>query len=87
VRGANSALPAPPPNASACALAIVSTDTFPGPPYILQRCSEDGGTTWSVCGAVFPSALPAWVAAAVPKATSVWAPDVAWVPEVARWRV
>ncbi len=31
---------------------------------------------WSAAGSVFAEAVPAWVAAAVPGASSIWAPDV-----------
>jgi arabinan endo-1,5-alpha-L-arabinosidase len=44
--------------------------------FIPIRCSTDK-IAWSACGYVF-SALPAWIAAAVPQATEIWAPDVSY---------
>ncbi len=38
------------------------------------RCSTDK-IAWTSCGYVF-SALPSWVAGAVPAATGIWAPDI-----------
>ena len=59
------------------ALFLFSTDAggLPQPPLLHVRRSDDNGTTWAAAGAVF-DAMPAWARAAVPKATTIWAPDV-----------
>jgi hypothetical protein len=48
---------------------------FSSGPGIEIRSSIDGDH-WSAAGSVFAQAVPAWPAAAVPGATSIWAPDV-----------
>jgi arabinan endo-1,5-alpha-L-arabinosidase len=44
--------------------------------FIPIRCSTDK-IAWSACGYVF-TALPSWIAAAVPQATLIWAPDISY---------
>ena len=70
-------------------LYVLGTDAGspPSPPLLRLRSSADGGRTWSTRGAVF-SALPRWVAEAVPLATAVWAPDASsLLPRVDGWAV
>jgi arabinan endo-1,5-alpha-L-arabinosidase len=45
--------------------------------FIPIRCSTDK-IAWSACGYVFDT-LPAWISAAVPQATEIWAPDVSYL--------
>ncbi len=49
---------------------------FSSGPGIEIRSSTDL-MQWKVDGSVFPQGVPAWARAAVPGATSIWAPDVA----------
>jgi arabinan endo-1,5-alpha-L-arabinosidase len=44
--------------------------------FLPIRCSADT-ISWSACGYVF-AAMPAWVAAAVPGAVNLWAPDISY---------
>jgi arabinan endo-1,5-alpha-L-arabinosidase len=44
--------------------------------FIPIRCSTDL-IAWTACGYVF-SAMPSWIAAAVPQATDIWAPDISY---------
>lgn len=55
---------------------VFSTDHGPQTGHIPIRCSTDE-VAWTACGYVF-SSLPAWVAAAVPDATTIWAPDISY---------
>ena len=48
---------------------------FSSGPGIEIRTSTDR-IHWTAAGSVFPQAVPSWAAAAVPGATSIWAPDV-----------
>jgi len=54
-----------------------TTDVLGLPPgnYLPIRCSQDQ-VTWTACGSIFPSAMPAWVVAKVPGIIGLWAPDV-----------
>lgn len=56
-----------------------STDVagFPTSGYLSIRCSTDK-LNWSVCGSVFPDALPQWLKQSVPNAAGLWAPDVSY---------
>ena len=55
---------------------VFSTDQGAQSGHIPIRCSSDE-VSWSACGYVF-SSLPSWVAAAVPNATTIWAPDISY---------
>jgi arabinan endo-1,5-alpha-L-arabinosidase len=44
--------------------------------FLPIRCSTDK-IAWSACGYVF-SAMPSWVASAVPAAVNLWAPDISY---------
>jgi len=56
---------------------LFSTDAPSGQGgYLPIRCSTDT-IAWSACGYVF-STMPSWIAAAVPLATDLWAPDVSY---------
>ena len=44
--------------------------------YLPIRCSTDAAS-WKPCGQVF-TALPAWVTAAVPGVSTLWAPDISY---------
>jgi len=50
-------------------------DGAPQESHLLIRCSQDK-VNWSSCGAVFPSAVPAWISLKVSGAAGLWAPDV-----------
>lgn len=54
-----------------------STDVsgFNSTGHLPIRCSNDK-ISWTACGAVFPSEIPAWIQSSVPGATGLWAPDV-----------
>lgn len=54
------------------------TSDFLGQPggYLSFRCSKDT-VNWNTCGDVFER-MPAWIAALVPDATCLWAPDVSY---------
>lgn len=41
------------------------------------HCSQDL-VNWSLCGSVFPGAIPAWVTARVPGIKGLWAPDISY---------
>jgi arabinan endo-1,5-alpha-L-arabinosidase len=55
---------------------VFSTDQGAQSGHIPIRCSTDK-LSWTACGYVF-SSLPSWVAAAVPNATTIWAPDISY---------
>lgn len=57
---------------------VFSSDpAHPPPSHRLRiRCSGDK-VHWSFCGQVF-TALPAWIAAAVPGVNALWAPDISY---------
>jgi arabinan endo-1,5-alpha-L-arabinosidase len=59
-------------------LYLFSTDAggLAEPPLLRMRLSSDGGASWATGPAIF-AALPAWAQQAVPAATNIWAPDVA----------
>jgi len=71
------------------ALYVLGTDAggLPQPPLLRLRASQDGGATWAELGSVFEDGLPAWARAAVPLATTVWAPDVSLSDDGSEWRV
>jgi arabinan endo-1,5-alpha-L-arabinosidase len=56
-----------------------TTDTLGLPPgnYLPIRCSQDK-ISWTACGSVFPTAMPAWVVAKIPGIAGLWAPDVSY---------
>ena len=57
----------------------VFTSDFPAPTaagYLPIHCSADK-IAWTACGAVFQR-MPAWIAAPVPGATCLWAPDISY---------
>jgi arabinan endo-1,5-alpha-L-arabinosidase len=43
--------------------------------FLPIRCSQDK-VNWTLCGSVFPTAKPAWIANIVPNVTGLWAPDI-----------
>ncbi len=55
---------------------VFSTDQGTQSGHVPIRCSTDK-VSWTACGYVF-SSLPSWVSAAVPNATSIWAPDISY---------
>lgn len=56
-----------------------TTDVLGLPPgnYLPIRCSDDK-VSWTACGSIFPTAMPAWVVAKVPGIVGLWAPDVSY---------
>src|ERR1700728_1244356 len=56
-----------------------TTDVIGLPPsnYLPIRCSQDKAT-WTACGSIFPTAMPAWVVAKIPGIAGLWAPDVSY---------
>ncbi len=53
---------------------VFDTDAGGQSGFLQIRCSNDK-IAWTACGYVF-SAMPSWVAGAVPAATNLWAPDI-----------
>ena len=53
---------------------VYGTDQGRVPPFLEFKCSPDL-VALKNCGHVF-DAWPAWVRAAIPRATNIWAPDV-----------
>ncbi len=56
-----------------------TTDIIGLPPanYLPIRCSQDK-VNWTLCGSIFPAAMPAWVVAKVPGIVGLWAPDISY---------
>ena len=50
---------------------------LPARDYLPIRCSQDK-VSWTACGSIFPTSMPAWVAAKVPGIIGLWAPDVSY---------
>lgn len=45
--------------------------------FLAMRCSQDK-IHWTLCGSVFPTAMPAWLMAKVPGLIGLWAPDISY---------
>jgi arabinan endo-1,5-alpha-L-arabinosidase len=58
--------------------AFSTDDPVPTTSHFLPiRCSQDK-VTWTLCGSIFPAAMPDWVTAIVPGVNGLWAPDISY---------
>lgn len=56
-----------------------STDAagFPSSGHLPIHCSQDK-VSWSLCGSMFPDAMPQWVTNNLPGIVGLWAPDISY---------